>query len=225
MKTGIKHNILLFCSVLLLFSTTALAQRVCENTKRQVTLKEGIKVYLFKEKSGNRIYFLPTTLQLSQNNGRSEFSYQEYTNDGSASPDGAILHFLVTWGLTKSQNNELKLYAKQYYGENATLGGALYIEATSGLRISNKTEMGKVLNASLKSKGNPPTTSGGKMALSFHIKKEGVKISGEAFKKPAKLSGTTITINYSYVTYTCSGAVNTAKTNTITLTGDMKKWF
>lgn len=226
MKITIRHTKFLLCTLLLLASVSATAQQICENSKRQVTLSNGVKVYLFKERSGNRIYYVPKSLQLSKNNGQPEFSYQEYTKPGSASPDGAILHFLLSWGFTKQQLGELATCATQHYGENASLGGALYLEADpSGLKISNKTEVGRILNASLQSKGSPPTTSGGKMALSFHIKKDGVKLTSEAFKKPAKLSGTTIAINYNYKTYTCGSGVNTAKNNTITLTGDMKKWF
>ena len=226
MKITLKHIKLFFYTLLLLFSANLTAQLACENTKKQVTLSNGFKAYLFKEKASSRIYLLPTSLQLSENNGIPEFSYQEYTNRKSTSPDGAILHFLITWGPTKNQLRELALHAKKQYGEDALLVGALYLEADrSALKISNKTSIGKILNASLKSKGSPPTTMQGKMALSFHIRKENVKIMGEAIKRTTKLSGSTISINYNYKTYLCGQVNNGAKNNTIKLIGNMKQWF
>lgn len=226
MRITLKHIKLFFYTLLLLISTNVAAQLVCENTKKQVTLSNDFKAYLLKEKASNRVYLLPTSLQLSKNKGIPEFSYQEYINRGSVTPDGAILHFLITWGPTKNQLRELALHAKKQYGEDAFLAGALYMEADrSAFKIDNKTKIGKILNASLKSEGSPPTTMQGKMALSFHIKKENVKIMGEAFKRTTKLSGTTISINYNYKTYQCDPAIYGAKNNTIKLIGNMKQWF
>ncbi|MCB0375081.1 MAG: hypothetical protein KDD04_04095 [Sinomicrobium sp.] len=226
MKITMPHTRILYCILLLFAFVPLAAQQVCDDSRSQVTLSSGENVWLFRERSGGRVYYLPTTLRLSQTNGKPEFSFQEYTNPGSASPDGAILHFLVTWGLTKQQLDELAVCAAQHYGGNVVLGGALFLEADpSGLTISDKTEVGKILNATLQSKGSPPTTPDGKMALSFHIKKDGVKAVGEAFGKPSKLSGTILAIRYGYKTYTCGGGLNVAKDNIITLTGDMKKWY
>lgn len=202
------------------------AQQVCENSRKQVALSDGIKVWLFKERSGNRrVYYVPTTLQLSRNKGRPEFSYQEYTEAKSTSPDGAILHFLVTWGLDQRQLEELEICVKEHYGKNALLGSALYLEpAPSGLTIGNTNKIGKILKASLQSKGNPPTMAGGKTALSFHIKKDDVKTISEAFEKPEKLSGTTLGVTYRYKTHTC-GSISTVTNNTITLKANLETWF
>jgi hypothetical protein len=226
MKIFRKHIQLIFYVLLLVISGNIMAQQVCENTRKKVTLNGGIKIDVFKEKDNNRIYFLSAMLQLSEHNGSPEFSYQEYTNPGSVSPDGAILHFLVSWGLTKKQLKELAVYIKEHYGKNAILGGGLFLTPSqSGLTISKQTTIGKILSKSLKSKGNPPTTSGGKMALSFHIKKEEVTVISEAFKKSTKLSGTTIAIDYKYKTYTCGKAISIAKNNTIKLIGNLNLWF
>lgn len=227
MKITITHIKSVFCALCLFVFIAVNAQQICDNSKQEITLSNGAKVYLFQEKNNpNSIYFLPTALQLSENNDAPEFSYQEYTNEGSPSPDGAIFHFLITWGLTKQQLEELAIRARECYGETALLAGALYLEAaTSGLTINNQTAVGKILNASLKSKGSPPTTSSGKMALSFHVQKENVNVMSDAIKKPAKLSGTVISIDYNYKTYTCTGGIDTVKNNTITLIGNMKQWF
>lgn len=221
-----KHIELYLYMIVLLASVSVFAQRVCQHTKRLTTLSNNVNVFLFKEISSNRIYFLPTILQLSENKGNPELSYQEYIDQGSTSPDGAILHFLVTWGLNKRQFRELALQVKKLYGENASLGGALHLEAyQKDFKITNTTIIGRILNTSLKSKGNPPTTSSGKMAMSFHIKKENVNIITEAFTKPVELTGTFISIHYHYKTYICNKGINVAKYNTIKLIGNIKKWF
>ncbi len=211
---------MLYLLFLLPFSLQA--QQVCESSRQQITLSDGLEVILFKEISGNRIYFVPTTLQISVNNGEPEFLYQEYTDPDSVSPDGAILHILLSWGLTKQQRRELAICAREIYGEGVFPGGALYLKPDpSDLKISNTTKTGKILNASLQSKGKPPTTSGGKIALSFHIGKNHVKAIGEAFRKPEKLAGTGFSVTYSYKIYNCdTGAM---QNNTITLTGNIKK--
>ena len=226
MKTTLQHNRFLLFVIVFTASVSAPAQQLCEDSRRQVTLKDGLEVFLFEERAGDRIYFLPTALQLSKTNGKPGFSYQEYSYLENKTPDGAILHVLITWGLTKQQLGELKLFIRKHYGEDASLGGAVYLEVgTSGIVIADTTRAGKILNASLQSKGSPSTTPGGKMAMSFHIKKEGVEVIREAFGKPEKWSGTTISIHYNYKTYTCRKGISMVKNNTITLTGDLKKWF
>lgn len=206
----------------------ARAQRVCEESKREVSLGDGVKVYLFREVPGvgvNSLYYLPASLQLSEDKGVAECSYQEYSQQGSLDPDGAILHLLVTWGLTTQQIQLLTAKAKEHYGGDAVVAGALYLDPESPeAMISDKTAPGKILNASLTSKGSPPTMSSGKMAFSFHIKKEQVKTMSEAFKSPAKLGGTTLSLSYRYTTYRCNeGTV--PQENRIILTGDLKQWL
>ncbi|MEM9687494.1 MAG: hypothetical protein AAF934_11320, partial [Bacteroidota bacterium] len=212
---------LLIIILLLSLPLSLQAQQVCESSRQQITLSDSLKLILFKEVSGNQIFFVPTTLQLSRANGKPEYSYQEYTNPDSTSPDGAIFHILLHWGLTKQQRKELLIRAKELYGDKALLGGALQLESIADLRISNKSRIGKILNTSLQSKGHPPTTSGGKIALSFHIGKNDVQFISEAFKKPTKMVETSFRLTYNYKTYHHGSRIS--QSNTITLRGNLKK--
>lgn len=226
MKTGIKN--IAFCCCLII-AINAYAQIICQETKEKIALNSGNSVYVYQEKNTTdspTYYYVPTQLNLSESKGQPEYSLLEYKNSGSVTPDGAILHMLITWGLNNKELSELRQCIKHLYGSSATLSGALYLNnEASGITINTNTKTGQILNSALQSKGVPPTLSNGKMALSFRLKKEEVKIIREAIKNKSGFSKTLLKINYSYNTNTCKGSISLAKKNELSLEGHLQNWF
>ena len=217
-----KKHIIFACIFL---STTLFAQRICDNTKTNITLSDGIIVNVYKARGSDLYYYVPKRFQISKKNGNPEYTFQEYKTSSDTSPQGAILHCLITWGLTKTQHNELERCIKEKFGKTAILGGGISLEAIDNqIRFSN-TPLGNILNASLKSKGSLPTLSSSKMALSFRIKKSDVTTVREALKQSHKFKSTTLNFKYRYKAYTCNSGYNPVIDNTITLIGKLKDWF
>lgn len=223
MKTIHRHIITLVVAVLL--NTTAFSQRICHETKKSFTLKNNTTVDVYKERGSNTFYYAPTTLKLSLRNNTPEYSFQEFKKNENASPDGAIFHCLVTWGITKSQTSELRQCIANKYGTEAILAGAIQLDAVSQDILFSNTPIGTILQKSITSKGSLPTFSNSKMALSFRIKKEHVATLKNALKTPLKLKHTSITLQYKFNTYKCNSAISSAVKNTIKVVGKLQNWF
>ena len=218
----LKKHIIFACIFL---STNLFAQRICDNTKTNITLSDGIVVDVYRARGSNLYYYVPKRLQISQKNGNPEYTFQEYRTSSGRAPQGAIFHCLVTWGLTKTQQNELEKCIKEKFGKTAILAGGISLEAIDNqIRFSN-TPIGNILTTSLKSKGSLPTLSSSKIALSFRIKKSDVPTVKEALKQPHKFKSTTLNFQYRYKAYTCNSGYNPVIDNTITLIGKLKDWF
>lgn len=226
MKTIIK-NIGIYCCYIMMFNSYS--QIICQETKEQITLANGNTIYVYQEKNTNEspiYYYVPTQINLSKNKGKPEYSFLEYKNSGSTVADGAIFHLLISWGLTSKELSELRQSIKRRYGKNAALSGALYLDnKNSRISINTSTKIGQTLKNSLKSKGAPPTRSSGKMALSFKLKKQEVKIIKEAIKSSSKFNKTILKINYSFNASTCKGGLSIAKKNNLSIEGKLQNWF
>ncbi|MDD7887313.1 hypothetical protein [Flavivirga sp. 57AJ16] len=211
--------------MILLVSKKTISQRICDYTKEHVNLSHGISVDIFKERGSDNYYYIPNQLQLSTKKGKPEYSFQEYKENEKAAPSGAILHCLVTWGITPEQLNELRLCVKNKHGEKALVAGAMTMEPKSQKIEFSNTIIGYILKHSLKSRGTLSTFSNSKTALSFHIKESDVATVREAIKTPSKFKGTTITLHYKYNSYTCNSGVRPMYDNETKIVGQLQKWF
>ncbi|MBK9492499.1 MAG: hypothetical protein IPO07_29670 [Haliscomenobacter sp.] len=120
--------------------------------KLTITLKDQTKVTLYgqaatlsDEKSKN-YYYLPCALRLSKKrDGTPEFLFMKFTSDEKSATgvtQGALLHLLMEYGLSKEQEVELAGVLKSRYN-GALLKGAADVEpdGDNSVRIisSNKT--------------------------------------------------------------------------------------
>src|SRR3990170_483315 len=121
MKRLIKHFLLLIGYVLS-GSLSSLCQPLDGNNKVGITLSDGTQVVAYGrahtassssyEKFSNEYYYLPTNLRLSKkDDGTPEFIFVKYTTEENAAAggvQGALMHFLMEWGLTPAQEKELQ---------------------------------------------------------------------------------------------------------------------
>lgn len=223
MKKRTKH--IMYSIMTLLVSNPVISQRICDYTKEHVNLSNGISVNIFKERGSDTYYYVPNQLQLSTKKGIPEYSFQEYKENDMAAPSGAILHCLVTWGITIEQLNELRGYVKSKHGKKAIVSGAITMEAKSQEIEFSNTIMGYILKHSLKSRGTLSTLSNSKTALSFHIKENDVVTIREAIMNPYKFKKTTMTLHYKYNSYTCNSGISSMYKNETKIIGQLQKWF
>ena len=153
------------------------AQILDMNNSLDFTLSDGTHVTVHKKSSSSDesvYYYLPTHLRFSTTkDNEPEFSFLEYKNsDGSSR---AIMHFLITWGLTKNQIQEAQDSLRLAKGSDAKLMGAVMPEAMDpekGFTITGKSPLVNILNRSITAIGRPTVLSNAKTAASFHFKTE-----------------------------------------------------
>lgn len=147
--------------------TIGKAQVLDNENKIAVTLKDGTSVICYGKagntegQRSNEYYYLPTNLRLSKNkSGDPEFLFMKYITDARAENggvDGALMHFLMEWGLTDVQLKETEEKLKEK-NRAAKLLGPAQVE-TEGEKSFN------VLSATLNTPGETLLTSGGAPVL------------------------------------------------------------
>lgn len=179
----------LYISIVLLFSTYMLkSQNLYADTYEDITLSDGLEIRVHKKwgltNDDNQYYYLPVNLQFSATKDmKPEFSFLEY-KDGEITT-GAIMHFLMSWGLNKNQLNEAQDSLTVSKGEEARLMGAVIpevVDADNGFTIEGKSQLVQILNKTRASVGKTPTMSNTKVAASFQFSEEETKILREALK-------------------------------------------
>jgi hypothetical protein len=101
-----------------------------------VPLKDGTKVWLVKglqQSTPHVYYYLPVRLRISQRVDRmAEFSFMPYRANENGPFEGAILNFLLVWGLTAEEEKTVERELQAAIDTNAVIGGAVSIEVPEG---------------------------------------------------------------------------------------------
>lgn len=184
--------------------STVTAQVLNAGSEVVITLKDHSEVTLYQkansfDETGEEYYYLPTHLQFGRSkNNDPEFSFLTYKD--RKEDKGAILHFLVTWGLNKLQLNEADLKLKEIKGPKATLMGAVMPEAenySEGFAIEGTSAIVNILNRSKTSIGSTTVMPHTKIAASFQLNKEDSEIFDNAIKNNSnELNNTWLVLNY-----------------------------
>lgn len=188
MKQVINILILIFfCPVI------GLSQNLDTAVGVDITLSDGLQIKTYKkwnsiDEDDQEYYYLPVNLRMgATKDNQPEFSFLEY--DGGAIESGAIVHFLITWGLTKNQLNETQDSLRTAKGEYARLMGAVMPEAVNpdvGFTIDGKSDLVEILNRSITGIGKTIEMPNAKIAASFQLNKNDAKVFGNALKSNDK---------------------------------------
>jgi hypothetical protein len=202
-----------FCALLLagLVAAPAAAVVLDDTNRITVQLDDGTQVILLGEaialstERSNRYYYLPVNLRLSKRpDGTPEFLFLKFTTDKSAAQGGVgggLMHFLMEWGLTPRQEEELRAKLK---GRKAELIGAVPLdEAGEGsFQIVSATMSDKGMTTSLVTSGKAPLLPGGKAAAASRLSADGAQLLAATFDKTKSITDLSIALNYSYQTLT-----------------------
>jgi hypothetical protein len=236
-------RILSLC-MLLLSAITLSAQIVDDFNTVTVTLKDGTKVTLYGRawdigdktqeellKQGSlkdnltakngEYFYLPTNLRLSKNaQGTPQFLLLKYVTD-EVTPDrdmsGALLHFLLEWGLTEEQRlecEELLRRVKPKEPQARVVGPVkLFAPEEESFAITSATTSDKGLTNSVLTSGRAPLTEGGKVAVASSLNKYGAQLMQATLEKPSgKTSVADLSITTRFVHYTKIPAVKAKMT-------------
>jgi hypothetical protein len=176
-----------------------------------VVLKDGTQVKLYAEAGATtgvrtkRFYYLPVNLRVAvRPDGTPQFLFMKFTTEKAAGPgavSGALMHFLMEWGLTPAQEQEVvaRLREKQ---KDAELVGAvpMEIENAGSFQIVSATMSDKGLTTSTVDSGRAPIVPGGLAAAASRMTAEGAQLMAATFDKTRSITDLSIALNYTYQT-------------------------
>lgn len=229
-----KHTLPIFCCLLLA------AFRVCSplygqildsENKITITLKDNTQVTLFGRANtvssgaaygsfSNEYYYLPCNLRLStKKDGKTpEFLFLKYTSDekqDAGGVQGALMHFLMVWGLTEAQLAEAegKLKAKlqdlannpspnnKYKSiKNPKIVGPVDLKSDvpESFRIISGTLTNKQFTPNLITTGRASTLPGSKMAVAAILDKNGAQLLAATFEKTRSITDVSLDLRFQY---------------------------
>ncbi len=178
-----------------------------------VQLQDGTQVKLYAEagpSSGvrtHRFYYLPVGLRVARRpDGTPEFLFLKFTTEQASGPgavNGAVMHFLMEWGLTPAQDQELTAKLKQKYQDAELLGAVpMDVEGDGSFQIVSATLSDKGLTSSVVTSGRAPLVPGGRAAAATRLGPEGAQLLAATFEKARSISDLSIALNYTYQTLT-----------------------
>jgi hypothetical protein len=200
----------LACLIAIGAAGSASAVVLDDNNRITVVLGDGTQVVLLGEAvplssaKSRRYYYLPVNLRLgARPDGTPEFLFLKYTTEKSAAQgglSGGLMHFLMEWGLTPQQEQELRAKLKAQH--KAELLGAVPLEegGENSFQIVSATAGDKTFAPVVITSGKAPLLPGGKAAAATRLTAEGAQLLAATFEKARSITDLSIALNYKYQT-------------------------
>lgn len=154
----------------MLLAPAGFAQNLDDESRTEVSLSDGTHVVFYKgyqAEESNIYYYLPVNMHLSVMNGMPEISFLRYDEDGNR---GAILHFLLTWGLSESSVSEANDLLNLKLKDTAIVAGPVLVDdAPVSFIITGNDTVVSILNKTPGQNSPAPVIPGSKLAASFRF--------------------------------------------------------
>lgn len=175
---------------------------------RDIKLKDGTSVRCFPEatrdpaKTSKTYYYLPTNPQISRHaDGTPKFSMIRFVTDktkAEGGAEGAVLHFLVEYGLDKTQQQAVeKALQKQVKG--ARLKGAVPLEIGAegnSFNVVSAVLGDEAFTSTLITSGKAPVMEGQQVAVAARLDAHGATLLAESFKQPTSQVSVVFDLKY-----------------------------
>ncbi len=151
-------------------------------------------------------YYLPAEPKLSYKEGRPEATFVKFITDeetGKNAAEGGIFHLMVTYGLTKDQEEELRSLLIEAVPGTVLKGLVDLAPAKSGdnFVITSGTLSDKgFAPTGILSSGRAPTVPGGKAAIAGRLSGLGAQLIAKSFENPT--ADMSVTFAYDYIAKT-----------------------
>jgi len=159
--------------VVLTLASSGFAQNLDDGSRTEVTLSDGTKVVLYRQyqkEESNVYYYLPVNMHLSVRDGKPEISFLEFNEDGNR---GAILHLLLTWGLSEPEEREANDLINLRLKDTAVVAGPVFVDAAPvSFIITGKDSAISIMNRASGQHSPAPVIPGSKLAASFRFNAE-----------------------------------------------------
>jgi hypothetical protein len=217
-------NLLMIVGFVLLGNLKSFSQVLDSENKVGITLSDGTQVIAYGRantassssynKFSNEYFYLPTNLRLSKKeDGTPEFIFVKYTTEEAATAggvQGALMHFLMEWGLTPAQEKELQ----QQIGQKLKGLGGKYSEVTNPkvvgpatlksdvdgetFRIVSGTLTNEKFTPNMVTTGRAPLLPGAKMAVAAILEKNGAQLLAATFEKARSITDVSLNLRFQY---------------------------
>ncbi len=194
------------------------AQLLDYNNKVEVILNDGLQMIMYGRASSlntafsEEYFYLPLNLKLGvKPDGTPEFLFVKYTTEEKADQggtQGAIMHFLMEWGLSASQlaeaNAKLKAKLKGMGGNyanvtNPKIMGPVDVSAaeSGSFRVISAT-LSDDKAAKLVTSGKAATMPGQKVAVASKMDKYSAQLLAATFEKNRSITDVSLEMNFKY---------------------------
>ncbi|MEM1119285.1 MAG: hypothetical protein AAGJ18_02485 [Bacteroidota bacterium] len=211
--------------IVALLTVYANAQILDSENKVGITLSDGIQVVCYGRanaassasygKFSNEYYYLPTNLRLAKKkDGTPQFLFVKYTTDEKGSDvQGALMHFLMEWGLTPAQESELQQRILKKLGQLKNInprysevkapkvvGPATLKSDVEGetFRIVSGTLNNNKFTPSFSTSGKAPLLPGAKIAVAALMDKNGGQLLAATFEKNRSITDVSVNLRFQY---------------------------
>ncbi|CAM1371892.1 hypothetical protein [Tenacibaculum xiamenense] len=190
--------------------------------KVNISLDDGVEITLFgKAKTRNNrfsseYYYLPTNLHLSKReDGTPEFLFLKYTSENrvdAGGAQGALMHFLMEWGLSSEQKAEAQEKLKEKIKElnknrgskyrgvrNPVIVGAADVTVEDGksFRIISSVLTDEGI-AKVVASGNASPIEGNKIAVAAKLDKTAAQLLAATFEENRSITDVSIELSFKY---------------------------
>ena len=232
MKTII-NSISIVAGFLLFMSIEVHAQILDSENKVGVTLSDGTQVVAYGRantvssgsynKFSSEYYYLPANLRLSQKtDGTPEFIFVKYTTEETVDAggvQGALMHFLMEWGLTPAQEADLQDKIKEKLGDlkntnprysevkNPKVLGPVDLKADvegETFSIISGTLSNEQFTPTLSTSGRAALLPGSKMAVATIMEKNGAQLMAATFEKARSITDISLHLRFQFQVLTPS---------------------
>lgn len=194
---------------LLLVAAVAQAVVLDDDKRISVKLEDGTDVVLYGEAGRARktsYYYLPARLTVTtSDDDRPEFLFMKFvTNEDvdNGGAQGAILHFLVSWNLTKPQEEELREIVEQEHG--GELKGAAPMFPQLGdepsFSVVSATLGDSGMTQSLLTSGTAPLLPNATAAAAARMDSNAAQLLAKTFESDTTITDVTAVFNLAYET-------------------------
>ena len=209
----IKINQIFAVLLFLLNSLRTDAQILDYNNKVEIVLNSGMNIVLYgkantlqnnnsgidgTQKASNEYYYLPTNLRLAKReDGVPKFLFIKYTSDAretAGGTQGALMHFMMEWGLDATQMAELqtklevKLQGVALTGGKPIVKGPVELEAGENSFSVISASLSDDKSAKTITSGRAPVFSGGLVAVGSKMDKYTAQLMSTTLEKTKSIA-------------------------------------
>ncbi len=177
----------------------------------EVVLDDETNVILYEvldKDNPKEYYYLPpsSSLRLAKRpDGVPEFLFAKYTTEENAAAggvQGAITHFLVEWGLTQYQLEDLTDKVKDLTSGGVVKGPVrLRADGDKSFDILSATLRSNEFTSTLVTSGMAPPMPGNKAAVAAKLDKYGAQLLASTFERSRSIADISLVMSYNYTTY------------------------
>lgn len=151
-------------------------------------------------------YYLPPNNSLKvgrKPDGTPEFLFMKYTTEETVEAggvSGAIIHFLMEWGLTKDQEEDLQEAVEDLIAGAKVMGPVELTLPSAGdsFNIVSATLSDEGFAPKLVTSGKAPIVAGGKAAVAARLDKYGAQLLAATFEETSSITDISLALDYEY---------------------------